>query len=85
MLDDLRNDAIDELVVELDAALALRLLEHIVDEAALASLPASSRANALIGVLQILVVEQREERHLHGRRSPPSGEARIFDVADAHA
>ena len=46
VLEDFRHDAVDELVVELDPALLERLLEHVVDEVAFASLPASSRANA---------------------------------------
>src|SRR2546421_7820118 len=32
VFDDLRHDAVEEFVVELDAALALRLLEDVVDE-----------------------------------------------------
>ena len=70
VLEDLRHDALEEAVVELDPALPERLLEHVVDERAVASLPASSRANATIGVLQVLVVEQREERDLERRIAP---------------
>ena len=57
---------------------------------AFASLPASSRAKATIGVLSVLVVEQREERDLErrvgaGDAGARRGKARILDVADAHA
>ena len=44
--------------------------------AAVASLPASSRAKATIGVCQVLIVQQREERDLQrriGRRHSGTG------------
>ena len=71
MLEDFRHHAVDELVVELDAALLERLLEHVVDERRLrliARFVPSERDDRRV---ERLIVQQREERHLQ-RGSAPS-------------
>ena len=52
VLEDFRHDAIDELVVDLDAALLCGFSNTLSTNVAFASLPASSRANATIGVFR---------------------------------
>jgi hypothetical protein len=90
VLDDLRHDAVDELVVDLDAALLERLLEHVVDEGRLRLVARFVAREGGDRRVERLVVEQREERHPDRRvgaldAGPRRGEARILDVADPDA
>ena len=69
VLEDLRHDAVDELVVELDPALLERLLEHVVDE---------GRRRLVAG----LVARERDDRRVErpdrraARRTRPSAPGR---------
>ncbi len=85
MLDDLWHDAIDELVVQLDAALALRFLEHVVDEAHLRLVARFVARECADRRVEILIVEKREEGGFEARVASPEREAGIFDVADAYS
>src|SRR4029079_2330932 len=67
MLDDLRNDAPEELVVDLDATVPETLFEHVVDEGHLrfvTGIVARERGDWRV---QILVVEEAEKRDAGGR------------------
>ena len=64
MLEDLRHDAVDEPVVELDAALLERLLEHVVDERRVRFVARFVPREGDDRRVQLLIVQQREERDL---------------------
>ena len=87
MREDLRHDAVQKLVVQLDATPLERFLEHIVDERWLcASLPASSRAKAAIGVRRSWSCSSAKKAALTPESAvgaePEAGKASILDIAD---
>src|SRR5690349_16276197 len=86
MLEDFGNDALQELVVELDAASLEGLLEYVVDEAEfrlVAGLVAREHDDRNV---EILIVKEREKRDA---RVCVSADARriagVLEVSDAHA
>ena len=86
MRENLRHDAVDELVVDLDAAVLLRLLEHVVHERRCRLVLLVPRATR-DARFQVPDRRGREEGDILCRiaSAPPAGKARILDVADAHA
>ena len=87
VLGDLGDDAVQELVVELDAALALRLLEGVVDEGRLRFVSGFVARECRNRRIEILIPQQGKERGTCSRARRAldrQRKSRVLDVAHTH-